>query len=92
MLNDNINYSGFGSAMSHENKIVRELFQIMEEELNILERKVDLIKKLKNASGKTWNNLRKDKEFQILARKYHPLNDDDIIAAWTRKISRSRVM
>ena len=61
----------------------------MKEELNVLERKVELIKKLKNAGGESWINLRQDKEFQILARKYHSLNDDDIIAMWSRKMSRS---
>ena len=75
--------------MNHENNIVQELFQIMKEELNILERKVDLIEKLKTAEGETLINLRQDKEFKILARQYHPLNDDDIIAAWIRKIPRS---
>ena len=67
--------------------IVRDLFQIMKEELNILERKVDLIKKLKTTQA--WSNLRHDKEFITLARQYYPLNDCDIIAAWVRKTPRS---
>ena len=83
------------SAMSHESgngkggEIVQELFQIMKEELNILERKVNLIKKLKTMEIKTWNDLRQKKEFITLARQYHPLNDADNIATWIRKISRS---
>ena len=74
--------------MNHENNIVQELFQIMKEELNILERKEELIGKLKTTEGETLINLRQDKEFKILARQYPPLNDGDIIAAWTRKIPR----
>ena len=73
--------------MSCEN-IVQELFQIMKEELNILERKVELIKKLQTAQGESWSDLRQDKKFITLARRYQPLNDADVIGAWTRKISR----
>jgi len=73
--------------MSCEN-IVQELFQIMKEELNLLERKVELIKKLQTAQGESWSNLRQDKEFITLARRYQPLNNADVLGAWTRKISR----
>jgi hypothetical protein len=75
--------------MNHKNNIVQELFQIMKEELNILERKVDLIEKLKTTEGETLINLRQDNGFKNLARQYHSLNDGDIIASWTRKIPRS---
>ena len=76
--------------MNQQTKIIQELFEVMKEELNVLGRKVELIKKLKIAAGESWMNLRQDDEFQILARKYHSLIDDDIIAVWTRKMTRSR--
>lgn len=76
--------------MNHQTKIIQELFEVMKGELNVLERKVELIKKLKTTAGESWMNLRQDDEFQILARKYHSLIDDDIIAVWTRKMTRSR--
>ncbi len=74
--------------MNQQTKIIQELFEVMKEELNVLGRKVELIKKLKIAAGESWMNLRQDDEFQILARKYHSLIDDDIIAVWTRKMTR----